>query len=219
MSSGKRYKFNGSTIQVSIAEGAPISISGIDVDTAGTVLVTATGSDLPLGTVGRIASVVGMTELNGNLYVADNPDTNDFELAGVDGSGYNDYVSGGTFSPLAYSQFCELTGVDQQDGTSDEIDVTTVCSTAKEFETGLSDSGTLTLNYNYAPTSDVQSAFRAAKLAGTEVAVRIVLPNDGGTIVMVGSVQQSSFSGSVGTVWTGTTQLKLTGEIFVLETA
>ena len=81
---------------------------------------------------------------------------------------------------------------------------------------GLSDSGTLTLNYNFAPTSDIMTAFRAAKKAGTEVAVRIVFPNNGGTIVMIGSIQQSSFTGANGQVWTGATTLKLTGEIFVL---
>lgn len=214
MSSGLRFKFNGSTIQVSIGSAAAKTIT--DISETDPAVVASTAHGLPVGTVGRIAAVVGMTEVNAKLFVVDNPDTNDFELAGVDATGYTPYTSGGTFTPLTYSAFCELTGIDQQDGTADEIEVTTVCSTAKEFEVGLSDSGTLTLNYNYAPTSDVQAAFRAAKLAGTEVAVRVVLPNSGGTIVMIGQIQQSSFTGANGAVWTGTTQLKLTGEIFVL---
>lgn len=214
MSSGKRYKFNGSTLQVSIGSGSAKTIT--DITEADPAVVTSTAHGLPLGTVGRIAAVLGMTEVNDKLFVVDNPETDDFELAGTDSTGYTPYTSGGTFTPLTYSQFCEATGVDQQDGTSDEIEVTTICSTAKEFEVGLSDSGTLTLNYNFAPTSDIMTAFRAAKKAGTEVAVRIVFPNNGGTIVMIGAVQQSSFSGANGTVWTGNTQLKLTGEIFVL---
>ena len=214
MSSGKRFKFNGSTIQVSVGTGTAKTIT--DIDQADPALVTSAAHGFTLGTAVRLAAVVGMTEANGKLFVVDNPDTGDFELAGVNSTGYNAYTSGGTATPLTYSAFCELTGIDQQDGTSDEIEVTTVCSTAKEFEVGLSDSGTLTLNYNYAPTSDVQAAFRAAKKAGDEVVVRVVLPNSGGTIVMIGKVQQSSFSGSNGTVYTGNTQLKLTGEIFVL---
>lgn len=216
MSSGQRFKFQGSKIQVSIGNGSPKTITNIEPQTDGVPVVTSAAHGLALGVVGRIAAVVGMTELNGNLYVVDNPTTNDFDLAGVDASEYTPYTSGGTITPLTYSQFCELTGIDQQDGTSDEIDATTVCSTAKEFEIGLSDSGTLTLNYNFAPKSDVQTAFRAAKLSGDEVAVRVELPNAGGTIVMIGSVQQSSFSAANGNLWTGTTQLKLTGEIFVL---
>lgn len=214
MPAGTRLKFQGSSLQVSTGVAATKTIT--DIDATDPALVTSAAHGLALGTVGRIAAVVGMTELNGNLYVVDNPDTGDFELAGVDATGYTPYVSGGTFAPLVYTAFCELTGVDQQDGTTDEIEVTTICSTAKEFETGLSDSGTLTLNYNFAPNTPVQAAFAAAKKAGDEVAVRIVFPNGGGTIVMIGSVQQSSFSGAVSGVWTGSTTMKLTGEIFVL---
>jgi len=214
MSQGQRFKFQGSTIQVSVGTGTAKTIT--DIDQADPALVTAAAHGFTLGTAVRLAAVVGMTEVNGKLFVVDNPDTGDFELAGVDSTSYNAYVSGGTATPLTYSAFCELTGIDQQDGTSDEIEATTVCSTAKEFEVGLSDSGTLTLNYNYAPTSDIQAAFRAAKKAGEEVVVRVTLPNSGGTIVMIGKVQQASFSASNGTLYTGNTQLKLTGEIFVL---
>ncbi|MNK93878.1 Phage tail protein [compost metagenome] len=214
MAAGKRLKFQGSTLQVSTGAAAIKTIT--DISETDPALVTSVAHGLLLGAVGRIAAVVGMTELNGNLYVVDNPDTDDFELAGVDATGYAPYTSGGTFAPLIFSAFCELTGVDQQDGTTDEIDVTTICSTAKEFETGLSDAGTLTLNYNFAPNTGVQAAMRAAKVAGEEIAVRIVFPNGGGTIVMIGSVQQSSFSGAVSGVWTGSTTLKLSGEIFVL---
>lgn len=214
MAAGKRLKFQGSSLQVSTGVAATKTIT--DVTETDPAVVTSTAHGLLLGAVGRIAAVVGMTELNDNLYVVDNPETDDFELAGVDASGYTAYTSGGTFAPLTFSAFCELTGVDQQDGTTDEIEVTTICSTAKEFETGLSDSGTLTLNYNFAPNTPVQAAFAAAKKAGDEVAVRITFPNGGGTIVMIGSVQQSSFSGAVSGVWTGSTTIKLTGEIFVL---
>lgn len=215
MSSGKRFKFNGSVIQVSTGVASAKTIT--DITNADPVVVSSTAHGLTLGTVGRIAAVVGMTELNGNLYVVDNPETGDFELAGVDSTDYSEYTSGGTFTPLTYTNFCELTSIDQQDGATDQIEATTVCSTAKEFEAGLGDSGTLTLNYNYAPGEAVQAAFASAKKTGEEIAVRVSLPNGGGVIVMIGSVQQSSFTGGNGGLWTGNTQIKLTGEIFVLE--
>lgn len=213
MTSGLRFKFQGSKIRVSTGNGAAKTITAITK--ANPAVVSSTAHGLLLGTVGRMAAIVGMTELNGKLGVVDNPLTGTFELAGVDSTGYGTYTSGGTFTPLTYTDFCELTGFDQQDGTAGEIDATTICSTAKEFEVGLGDSGTATLNYNFAPSSGVQEAFRDAKVAGSEVAVQIVLPKNGGTIVVIGSVQQSSFSGANDGLWTGTTQLKLTGEIFV----
>lgn len=215
MAAGKRFKFNGSKVQIGTALGSSKTITDVDNSDPAVVAIAAHG--FTLGTVGKIAAIIGMTELNDNVYVVDNPDTGDFELAGVDSTNYTPYTSGGTFTPFTYTDFCELTGIDQQDGSTDEIDVTTICSTAKEFEAGLGDSGTLTLNFNYAPNTGVQSAFRAAKRAGTDIPVRVVLPGTGGTIVMIGKVQQTSFSGAVGGVYTGSANLKLTGEIYALE--
>jgi len=217
MSAGKRYKFNGSRVQVSTGAGATKAITGIS--NANPAEITAAGHGLTLGAVARIAAVQGMEEINGQLVVVDNPDTDDFEAANINSIGYAAYTSGGTVAPLVYTDFCELTGANQQDGTSDEIDVTTICSTAKEFEQGLGDSGTMTLDYNYAPTIGVQAAMRAARTSGEQVAIRIVMPKDGGTIVLIGTVQQTSFQGSNGAVWTGSATIRLTGEIFVLGVA
>ena len=43
-----------------------------------------------------IDSVIGMTELNGKYYTVSNASTNDFELSGIDSTGYTAYVSDGT---------------------------------------------------------------------------------------------------------------------------
>jgi len=214
MASGKRYKFNGSTFQVQTGFAATKTISAITKANPGVVSSPAHG--LLLGAVGKIAAVVGMTELNGGLYVVDNPVTGTFELAGTDTTNYSTYTSGGTFAPVTFSSICELTGVNQQDDTADEIEVSTICSTAKEFEQGLSGSGTLQIDYNFAPNEAVQAAVRSAKLSGTAIAFKITLPNSGGNLVMFGTVQQSSFTGGVNGVWTGSSTIKLTGPIFVL---
>ena len=212
MPSGKRLKFNGSTLSINTGTTAAKTITAITSANPG--VVTATAHAMTQNTVGRIAAVVGMTQLNGGIYIVDTPTANTFNLAGTDNTANSPYVSGGTFTPFVFSQFCELTGIDQQDGTTDEIDVTTICSTAKEFETGLADSGSVTLNYNYAPNEAVQLAFNAAKKAGTPLAIRVTFAG-GGTVIMIGLVTQSSFNGAVGAVWTGSTSLKLTGDIFL----
>lgn len=218
MSAGKRYKFQGSTLQVSTGVDAVTKpITGISQ--ADPAVITVVGHGLTLGAVARVAAVVGMTEINDQLVVVDNPIADTFEAANINSAGYTAYDSGGTLAPLTYSAFCELTGANQQDGTADEIDATSICSTAKEFEQGLGDSGTITLDYNFAPHTLVQAAMRAAKVSGEEVVVRLTLPKDGGTIVMIGRVQQTSFQGSNGALWTGSATLRLTGEIFVLDAA
>lgn len=213
MPQGKRYKFQGSTFAVQTGLGATDTITAITA--ANPPVVTATAHGNLEGDVGQIAGVVGMTELNGNLYVVDDPTANNFELADVDATAYTPYTSGGTFAPVVFSSFCELTGVNQQDGQADEIEVSTICSTAKEFEIGLGDSGTVQLDFNWAGNETVQAALRAAKRSGAITAFRVTFPGTGGKVVMLGYVQSMSFAGQVNGVWTASATIKLTGNIFV----
>ena len=67
---------------------------------ANPVVITATAHGLATGDEVRIASVGGMTELNQNEYTIVKVDANSFQLAGVDGSAYTAYTSGGTWGKL-----------------------------------------------------------------------------------------------------------------------
>lgn len=217
MTQGLRYKFNGSTFSVQTGLGGSSPTPAISAITkADPAVVTSNAHPFVDGDVVKISGVVGMTNLNGNLYVVDNAGANTIELAGEDTSAATTYTSGGVLDLVSFAEFCELTGANQQDGAADQIEVTTICSTAKEFEQGLSDSGTLQLDYNAAPNSSVQAALRAAKVAGDQIAFKIVFPDSGGTIIMLGTVQQQSMQGQVNGVWTGSATIKLSGPIFIL---
>jgi hypothetical protein len=50
----------------------------------------------------------------------------------------------------------------------------------------------------------------------TVTAVRVVLPNTGGTVVQVGYVQQTSETGSVNGLWSGSMTLRNTGDAVVI---
>jgi len=221
MSQGVRYKFIGSTIQVGIGEqaGSPaLAISNITQ--ANPAVVSAAGHDAELGDVVRILDVVGAVQFNGNLYAVDNPTVGGFELADEDNSMGAAYDSGGEVREVTFSEFCELTGAAQAGGGADQEEVSTICSTAKEFEQGLADAGTLTLDFNFAPLTEVQTVLRASEKTGDDVAVKITLPNDGGVIIMLGTVQTTSFNGAIGqAIWKGNAVIKLSGPIFVLDPA
>lgn len=58
--------------------------------------VTVTGHGLSTGDEVYIASVGGMTELNGRFFEVTVVDANNFTLDGIDSSGYTTYTSGGT---------------------------------------------------------------------------------------------------------------------------
>lgn len=217
MSSGQRFKFNGSHLFVQkgfVADSPAQAITGITKANPG--VVTATGSDYPDGAVVKPLGILGMTELNGKLFIVDDGATNTFDLFETDTSAYGAYASGGTLAVADFSEFCELTGANQQGAAADQTDVSTICSTAKEFEQGLADTGTLQLDYNFAPNTDIQEAIRVANKSGDTIAVKITFPNAGGTIIMFGTVQQTSFTGKVGDVWTAQCTIKLTGDYAVL---
>lgn len=218
MSSGARFKFQGSTFKVQTALSATQkTVSGVTQANPG--VVSSTSHGYVLGDVVKFSSLSGMTQLNGNLFPVDNPATSTFEIA-TDTSGYDAFVTGspadGIAQKVTFSTFCELTGVDQQDAAANTIEVTTICSTAKEFEQGLSDSGTLKLDFNWAGNEAVQTALRAAKISGAQTAFQLTFPNGGGTVVMIGTVLSESFQGSVNGIWTASASIKLSGEVFVL---
>lgn len=219
MSQGKRFKFQGSSFQVQTGFGSSQGIQGISA--ANPAVVSSTSHGNSAGDVVKLSGIAGMTQLNDTLQVVDDPASGTYELNGVDSSDYPAFVLQSPNLAAAmrvlFSEFCELTGVNQQDGAADEIEVTTICSTAKEFELGLSDSGTVQLDYNWAGNELVQAAMRAAKKSGEEVALKLTFPGTGGAVIMIGFVQQTSFQGAVNGVWTASATIRLTGDIVVLE--
>lgn len=218
MSQGKRYKFNGSKfkVQTALLGDTPHQVvSG--VTNANPAELTVTGHGLVPGDVALVTGIVGMTNLNGQLLVPDNIDVNSFEASGVDSTNYPAYVSGGVVQHVGFSELCELTGMNQQNGAADQTEVSTICSTAKEFEQGLSDSGTLQLDFNYAPLEATQAALLAAEVSGSQLAFEVMFPKAGGIVIMIGTVQQTSFQGQVNGVYTGSATIKLTGNRYVLE--
>jgi hypothetical protein len=129
----------------------------------------------------------------------------DFTLFDTDSSSYNTYTSGGTFDEAAFGDLCELTNYNRTGGTSPEIPATTICSTAQEYELGLPDFGTTAIDYNFAPETAVQTALHDFYISGAGMAARVILPNDGGNMVLLGFVQQESELAGVGGLWTGST--------------
>jgi hypothetical protein len=219
MAAGKRYKWQGSTIQFLTAFDASSPSNVITAITkANPAVVTYTGVDPSNGDVIQIQNVVGMDEVNLEQYIIDNVNTGakTLELVDVDSTGYGTYVSGGIFDVGSFSNFCELTGYNRTGGTSPEIDATTICSTAAEFETGLPDFGSTALDYNFAPQTAIQTSLEEFHTSGEKTAVKITLPKSGGIMVLLGFVQQTSEQASNGTLWTGSATLRNTGRRFDL---
>lgn len=65
-------------------------------------VITSNAHGLLNGDKVKIASVGGMTQLNGNVYTVANKTTNTFELSGINSTAYGAYTSGGTWSKLIF---------------------------------------------------------------------------------------------------------------------
>lgn len=215
MASGKRYKFQGSSISVVVGFAADSPSKAISGATrANPCVVSSSNHGLSNGDVVRITGVVGMDELNNELFVVANKQTSSFELEGVDSTGYGQYTSGGLIDVAEFSEFCELTNYNRTGGSSPEIQATTICSDAAEYELGLPDFGTTQISFNFAPQTAVQTALHDFYLSGEKIAVKVELPSSAGTMIQMGFIQQESETVGTGGLWAATVTIRNTGNRF-----
>jgi predicted secreted protein len=115
-------------------------------------------------------------------------------------------------SPLPTFALLDCIGreIQYQGGTATEVDVTTFCSTAKEFRLGLEDSGTMTVNGHWKIGNAAHDAIRTA--AGDKLTrlIRVTF-EDGSMFSCLAFVSQRSFSAAVDGVVTATYNFRLTG--------
>ncbi len=213
MSGGKRFKFQGSTIAVSIGfDAVSPSVAITAISRANPAVVTAAGHGFVDGDVVKVTGVLGMTEVNDDIYIVNQLSSSTFELVDTDSTGWTAYSSGGHADKAQMSNWCELTGYNRQGGTKTENDASSLCSTAKEYELGLPDFGTTQLDYHFAPQTAIQLAMAALDLSGDKMAVAVKLPKNGGQRIQLGFVTQTSETASVNGLWTGTMSVRNTGK-------
>jgi hypothetical protein len=212
MSASQTFKFAGSTIAVLTEFVTNSPASAITAITkADPAVVTCVGHGLVDGQVVKLTGIVGMTELNTGVFVVDTLTSDTFALVDQDSTSYGTYVSGGSISEGEFSNFCELTGYNRQGSPKPEIDSTSLCSDAAEYELGLRDFGTTQLDFKFAPQTAIQLAIKTFDASGDKLAVRVDLPNSGGRMVQLGFVQQTTESAAVNGIWTGSITIRNTG--------
>jgi len=212
MSAGKRYKFQGSTISIVTEFGADSPSKAITgITKANPAVVTSTAHGLTDGDVIKITGVVGMTEVNDEVFIVNVLGANTFELIDTDSTGYGTWTANGSIDEATFSNWCEVTGYNRQGGSKSENDATSVCSTAKEYELGLPDFGTTQIDFFFAPLTAIQTAMRDFDESGDKLAARISLPRNGGMRTILGFVQQTSEQSQVDGLWTGSLTLRNTG--------
>jgi len=103
-----RFPTNGQ-----ITSSAATSLNGVitAVTQSDPAQVTSVAHGLVSGSIIRIEAVVGMVQLNNNVYTVIVTDSDNFLLNGINSTTYTDYVSGGTWSTAVQSESFTLSPV------------------------------------------------------------------------------------------------------------
>jgi hypothetical protein len=113
--------------------------------------------------------------------------------------------------PTSATLDCIAREITFQGGTATEIDVTSFCSTAKEFRLGLQDSGTMSVTGYWKQGHAAHTVIRAA--AADKLTRLIEVEFVDGTIFRaLALVSQRSFSAAVDGVVSATYSFRLTGD-------
>ena len=110
-----------------------------------------------------------------------------------------------------FVDLCEVKTFTGFDGQASEIDVTTICSDAKEVRLGLQDFGAFSFEMNYVPDDQGQIAMQTAKAAGTAIAFKFTLPGTYGEWAFDAYVKAFPIAGGVDGVLTSSVSLRISG--------
>ncbi len=215
MSAGKRYKWAHSEIQFlsSFDDASPL-ITVTAITKADPPVVSAShGQGSVVGTifVAKLESVEGMTEVDDEVFIMRVLTSGTAQLLNTDSTDYGTFTGTGLLSVGQMTDWCEITSLNRQGGSSPEIPATTVCSDFAEFEIGLPDFGSVAFDFNYAPLTTVQDALDAFQQSGDKTAIHYSLPRSGGERWVLGFIQQTGEQGANGGLWTGSATFRATG--------
>lgn len=177
-------------LKVSTATVAADNISAITA--ANPPVVTCGTHGIANGAIVVLASIVGMTELNGRAFVVANVTSTTLELKGIDATGYTAYASGGTVTEQTMTVVSEITSITGFNGEASEIDTTHLRSTAKEFLIGLQDFGTVDLSL-FAITDTGQAKLRSLKTSAATGTFSLTL-SDSTVAAFRGLIKSYSFA-------------------------
>lgn len=204
----------GSTLHIATGTGGAKTITAAAIGNP--TILTSAAHGLAVGDVVTIASISGTlgtdatNGLNGKSFVITHKTTNTIAVD-VDSTGLV-YTSGGTATPVTWTQVMEIKSFSGFDGSASEVDITNLDSTAKEFRLGLQDFGSFKVELNVVHADAGQAACAAAMAAGTVKNFKVTLPNaEVGTFS--GLVKSMPAQGGVDATFTGSMDIRITGSV------
>jgi hypothetical protein len=198
-----------SVIRITTATLAAKTITAISK--AAACVVTAT-HDYAVGDIIKLDSIVGMTELNGRAFVVSAISTTvSFTLGGVDSTNYTTYASGGTAVKQTMAVLGNIKDFNIDPDQANEIDVTNLASTRKEYLLGLAGSWAMTCAMDMDTTDTGQTELNKAQNDGLSRVFTVTLAS-AKVFAGVGFVKSFSAAGSADSVVGGSLHVRGTGQ-------
>jgi hypothetical protein len=199
----------GSVFSIGTGYGAAKTITGIALGYP--TILTIAGHGFSNGDNISLAGIGGTTVLNGLSLAVQNKTTNTVAL-NIDTTGGAAFTSGGTVTPVTYTQVNNIKDFTGFDGSASEIDVTNMSSTAKEFRLGLVDPGQFSMNIDQDNTDPGQIAVRAKQQSGVISNFKLLLPN-GNVASFTGFVKKFGTQGGVDAVVKSAIDIRISGAV------
>ena len=200
----------GSKLEINTSTAGAKTLTGMTQ--ANPAVFTSAAHGLSKGDVVTLAGIVGMTQLNGVTGVVQYVSTNTFVLQGIDSTAMTAYSSGGTATPVAWTQIANIKTFSGMDGTAAVIDVSNLQSTAKEKLMGLQDEGQFSLELDLDPADAGQIALLAARTAQAKKQFRLTLPT-ANTATFQGFAKKVSAAGGVDASIKRSVDIEITGPV------
>ena len=198
----------GSLLAIGTGSGGAKNITAIA--NGNPTIITSAAHGLNNGDVITIAGVGGATTVAGTFTVK-NKTTNTFAID-LDTTGGAAYTSGGTATPVTFTQIANIKTFSGFDGSASEIDVTNLGSSAKEFRLGLTDPGQFTIEIDYDGANAGHNALRAKQVSGVLSNFQLTLPN-AAVISFTGFVKKFSLAGGVDAVAKTSVDIRISGAV------
>lgn len=204
-----------SKVEIATGTGGAKNITGVTVGNP--TLFTSTAHGLLNGDVVTMAALTGADAglFNTLSFVVTNKTANTFALQ-VDTTGKTITAGSGTATPVTYTEIKEVKSFDPSGQQVNELEVTHLQSTAKEFVAGLPDSGEFGMELNWVQADPGQAALVAGYLARTTESFKVTAP-DNTTFTFSAIVKSMPIipKAAVDAPMTITASMRITGDITV----
>lgn len=200
----------GSTLSIGTGTGSAITITGVAVGFQ--TIITSTAHGLSNGDVVTLSGLTGTdaAALNGQTVSVKVVTANTFAVS-INTNGKT-ITASGTATPVAWTKIENLKSFSGVDGSAADIDVTNLDSTAKEFISGISNSGQFSFEIDYDGSNASHMAMRSKQSSRATAQFKLVLPNTQ-AITFAAYVKKFPIQGGIDQVVRTSVSVQITGAV------